>query len=212
MSEQVQANAQSTTNAEANGATDTSAAGGASATTTATTQQQSEVKTDAGATKVEAKVVPEKYKLKLPEGHGISQSRLDSLQAAYKQAGYSNEEAQKWVDAEIKSRQSVVDEQKAQLESVQAKWLADSKVDSEIGGDKYNEAVHLASQMIDKFASKEFKANLEATKFGNHPELVRMLYRIGKSFASDKFVDSSQKASPNKPIEEIFYPNMIKKE
>lgn len=145
-----------------------------------------------------AKVVPEKYALKLEEHSHLDPTNLASIEAYAKANKLSQEEAQGLV-AKTEA------DTKAFVESRKAEWLKQSTSDKEVGGDHLKENVAHASRAIERFASPALKAELNKTGYGNHPEMIRMLSRIGKSMAEDKLILPGSQGSASKPMEEVFY-------
>lgn len=108
---------------------------------------------------VPAKVVPEKYELKLTEGSLLDQSHVDDVASYAKKLGLSNEDAQGLLDRENQVAASFIQKQKETLEQNAVKWVEAVKADSELGGDKFNENVELAKRVIVRFGSDGFKKN-----------------------------------------------------
>lgn len=131
--------------------------------------------------KTEEKVVPEKYDLKLAEKSLLDKGIVERIAAEAKAQGLSQEEAQSLVT----NRENDV---AAFVETRKQTWLQETLSDKEIGGDGLKENVALANRMLDRFASPALKNELTKTGYGNHPEMVRMLVRIGKASANDKAI------------------------
>lgn len=150
--------------------------------------------------------VPEKYELKLPQGSLITSERLEKLSAFAKEKGLSQDQAQMLVERE----HDAVNEYHARLHSNYAaeekKWIETAQKDSEIGGDNLPRAVEYSKRVLERFASEQLRKELDESRLGNHPELVRLLYRIGKKFHPKELVMPSQHDS-SRPgtIEERFY-------
>ena len=53
------------------------------------------------------------------------------------------------------------------------------------------ESIGNAQKALDQFGSPELKSYLVETGLGNHPELVRVFSKIGKSMSEDGFVSGS---------------------
>ena len=69
----------------------------------------------------------------------------------------------------------------------------------------FNESIELSKRVIDKFGSQELKQQLDATGFGNHPELVRIFSKIGKAMGDDKLVIVNRQDQPKKTLAEKMY-------
>jgi hypothetical protein len=87
-------------------------------------------------------------------------------------------------------------------------WTEQVKTDKEIGGDKLAENLGVARKAIDTFGSPELKALLNSTGLGNHPEVVKLAFKVGKAISEDGFVSGSPKGNTtNDPAKKLF-PNM----
>jgi hypothetical protein len=162
-------------------------------------QKVSTGETPKDAKPVEAKVVPEKYDLKLPDNAVLDPSLLQKIAAVAKERGMSQEQAQGFVNAQNKEVQEIFNRQSEA-------WLEQVKGDKELGGEGANQTVELAKRVVDRFGTESLKTDLNRTGYGNHPELVRLLSRIGKSMSEDQFVRASaQSTGGKKSDEEIFY-------
>lgn len=161
--------------------------------TDAKTAYEAENKARADA---EAKnVVPEKYDLKKPEGSLLSDEHITGIAEFAKAQGLTNEKAQALLNREsqlqTEAREAVVTEQAAQMTKLQEGWITTASNDKEYGGAEFAKNAELAKRVLVKFGTPEFNAILEDPKqgrFGNHPELLRVLVRIGKAMSEDQFI------------------------
>ena len=150
-------------------------------------------------TETQERIVPEKYDLKLSEDSILEASALDRIAAVAKAQGLTQEEATAFLKNQEEDVQNYINEMKDV-------WKKQAISDKEIGGEKLNENVALASRVIDRYASPELKTVFNKTGYGNHPELVRMFVRIGREMGNDKaIVPGAQGSSGPKSDEEIFY-------
>jgi len=152
-----------------------------------------------------AKVVPEKYDLKLPEGSLLDASLMEKATASYKAWGFSNEEAQKALERDHGLISAYAENQKKQAEEMQGAWEKEVKADKEIGGDALPKNLEMAKRFVAKFADDALKKDLDSTKLGNHPGLIRMLVRASKSMSEDQLVLPGTQAGGKKSMEEVFY-------
>lgn len=91
----------------------------------------------------------------------------------------------------------VIQERQAKmLEQVRADWANESQSDEEFGGEALTENLNVAKQALDAFGTDAFKSLLQETGFGNHPEIIRFMYRAGKAISEDSYVGNSQGANP----------------
>lgn len=161
-----------------------------------------------------ANKAPEKYDLKLPENSLLSEGDLVKIAAVAKERGLTNEAAQKLVE----ERNQVISEykttQETQVGEMQKSWLSTAQNDKEYGGADYGKNAELAKRVLAKYGTPEFNAVLSDPKkglFGNHPELVRVFVRIGKSMSEDQLILSkAQGGSDGKSFADKFYGDVQK--
>jgi len=149
---------------------------------------------------------PESYDLKMPEGVELDTAAAEEFKGIAKEYGLTQEQAQKVADIGAKMVQRQAEAHQAQVQT----WVDAVKTDKEIGGDKLNENLAIARKTIDTFGSPELKQMLNVTGIGNHPEIVKMAYKIGKAISDDGFVRGGNTSSPRSAAE-IMYPSMAKK-
>lgn len=143
------------------------------------------------------------YKFDFPEDMPVDEGELNDFKSTAKELGLNPEQAKKLVDLRVKYAQSL---QAKHAEAV-GKWRGDSQVDKEFGGDKFQENLAVALKARDTFATDELKSLLQSTRLGDHPEVVRLFYRVGKALAEDKFVKqgATTGASGTKSTADILY-------
>lgn len=167
-------------------------------------QPEGEKKADEKKTET---VVPEKYDLKLPEKSHLQASDVDKIAVYAKERGLSNEQAQEILNRENEAVGKFIESERSRIEELtQKEWVSQIKADKEIGGDGFAKNIEMAKRVVTKFADQKLIDELEATGFGNHPELVRMLVRVGKQMSEDSLVlPGARPAKKEVSMEELFY-------
>jgi len=150
---------------------------------------------------------PEKYEFKAPEGKEFDPAVIESFSAAAKEANLTQDAAQKLVE---KMAPVLAERQAAQVKAVQEGWAEASKTDKEFGGAKLQENLAVAKKAIDTYASPELKTLLNETGLGNHPEVIRMLFKVGQSLKEDTFVSGTPNPVLSKNTADLLYPNSKK--
>lgn len=189
-------------------AVDTTAATTAADTSTTTTQaaattaaETTTAATTAAATTTEAKPeateaktgAPEAYAdFKLPDGYTLDAELGTEFKATAKALNLTQEQAQQLFDLGIKSNQSSAAKIQAMAATAKAQWQAESEADKEIGGAQAKENRAVAAAALDKFGTPELKKLLDESGLGQHPELIRWAYRVGKATQNDTFVPASK--------------------
>lgn len=170
---------------------------------------------DKAAAKTEVVGAPEKYEpFTMPEGYTLDEQLFDEFTPVLKELNLPQAAAQKVMDFAPKLIERTQQSTIAQvLEQTGLKdfpsWAAAVKTDKELGGDKYAENLAVAKKAIDTFGTPELRAVLKQTGLGNHPEVVRAFFKVGKQISEDTFVQGS-KAVPKKSTAEVLYPTHSK--
>lgn len=149
---------------------------------------------------------PESYDLQMPDGVELDTAAAEEFKGIAKEYGLTQEQAQKVADIGAKMVQRQTEAHQAQVQT----WVDAVKTDKEIGGDKLNENLAIARKTIDTFGSPELKEMLNVTGIGNHPEIVKLAYKIGKAISDDGFVRGGNTSAPRSAAE-VMYPSMAKK-
>jgi hypothetical protein len=177
-----------------------------------TTEAKVETDKKADAPKTEdkpkenARVVPDKYDLKLPEGSQLDPSAVERHSSRAKELKMTNEEAQKELERDSDTVKSYVEGQKAQLKKQSDQWVKDSENDAEVGGAKFKENAELAKRALKVFDTKgDFSRFLDETGLGSHPEALRVFAKIGRAMGEDKLIHGGAGATGTKSFEDRLY-------
>lgn len=154
-----------------------------------------------------APVVPEKYEFKAPEGTEFDPAVIEAYSSAAKTAGLSQDAAQKLIET---MAPALAARQAEQLEAIHEGWRSASAADKEIGGEKFQENLAVAKKAYENFASPELRKLLDDTGMGNHPEVLRMMFRVGKAISEDKVVGGRIGKSTATDPTAVLYPTMKK--
>lgn len=142
---------------------------------------------------------PDKYEdFKLAEGVKLAPELKGKFEAVARELDLPQADAQKLLDMAPELNKAFAAELIDIAGKTSLKWADDTKQDKEIGGggDKatLDANLALAAKARDAFATPELltllapfdaKTNPNGTGFGNHPEVVRLFTRLGKSISED---------------------------
>jgi len=147
-----------------------------------------------------------KYEFQAPEGVELDGDAVTEFTALAKELELPADVAQKVVDIAVKMQQKQAERN---AETVKG-WAESSKTDKEFGGDNLKQNLAVAQKAIDTFGSKELGALLKTSGLGNHPELIRFAFNVGKGISEDGFVKAGARsaAGADLPMEKRMYPNM----
>lgn len=171
----------------------------------ATDQGAQEAKTE-DAPKLKA---PESYTdFTLPEGVQIAPEVADNLKALAKDLDLTQDQAQKVADLGAQMSQRWAQQQTDALAKARTDWAEAAKVDTEYGGEKFNENMAAAKKALDAFGSPELTKLLNESGIGNHPEVIRVFVRAGKAIGDGKFVAGTKAAVSDEDKARRLYPTM----
>ena len=148
---------------------------------------------------------PAEYAFSVPEGADLDEGAIAAFTEFARDAKLSQEHAQGLL---AKLAQAAPARRDKLIEQARAQWQQDAHADQEIGGDKLDENLGIAKKALEQFGSKELRSLLDESGLGNHPEMIRVFYKIGKAISEDGFVAgrASQQAQPT--LAQQMYPNM----
>lgn len=140
---------------------------------------------------------PETYEFKAPEGSTFDPLVVDALSAQAKDLNLSQEKAQALMEA---THKVIAEQRDATLLAARTSWTELTKADKEIGGDA---ELAVARKAIETFGTPELRQMLNESGLGDHPEVVRTFFRVGKAISEDTFVAGGKGATP--PSAQGFY-------
>lgn len=146
---------------------------------------------------------PESYEFVMPEGVELDEKSAVEFSEIAKELKLPQEQAQKIVDLYAKRVQGQVDAHRTLVEG----WATSVKADKEIGGDKLPESLAVAKKSLETFGTQELKNLLNTSGLGNHPEVVKLMYRVGKAISEDRFIVGNESGAVNTDIARSLYPN-----
>ena len=173
-----------------------------SASTDAPAQQQQtqDEQKPEGEQSAEHQGAPEQYEFKPAEGVSYDDTVIGAFSEVAKELNLPQDAAQKVLD---KMAPVIAGRQAEQIAAVQTEWANTARADKEFGGQALDENLGTARRALDQFGSPELRSLLNQTGMGNHPEVIRAFYRIGKAMSDDTFVGG--KATPVKSAADVLY-------
>jgi hypothetical protein len=156
--------------------------------------------------------------LKLPEGFQADDALMGEFRSVAKDLGLDSAKAQKFVDLYAKASGALTQQAEAAHAKQVEDWGKAIQADKDLGGDNLPATRKLADAALGRFATPEFKALLDASGLGNHPDLVRVFRDIGKALADDTVTRGNPgsgsavtPANDAQSLHEFLYPTMFKK-
>ena len=160
--------------------------------------------------------VPEKYEFKSPEGVEVDLSKIEVFGEAAKDLGLTQKQFQQLVEYDIKRSASAMQEMSTQFSERISHWADETKADKELGGEALNENLGLAKRAIETFGSPQLAKLIDAPSatnpdglgLGNHPEVIRLFYRVGRAISESDLVTGDNKIEGRDSLERM-YPTMF---
>lgn len=150
---------------------------------------------------------PEKYEFKLPEGAQLDEALVGEFTPLAKELNLSQDQAQKLVDLYAKTQGAAQKSVADHWDNLNKEWQGKVNSDKEYGGADLDKNVAIAKKAIDAFGTPELKDALNLTGVGNHPEVVRFFYRVGKAISDDKFDTATGKSNAPVDAAKLLFPN-----
>ena len=171
---------------------------------TTETQQQAETQDQqvSDETTVESKTSESEAPEGAPENYEFNAKVADAQQELDPEVLTAFGEVAKELDLPQEAAQKVLDKvapvvqakQAKALEDAKAGWVNDSQSDEEFGGENFDANLKTAKSALDTFGNDALKSLLVETGFGNHPEIIRFMYRAGKAISEDSYIGNSEGA------------------
>lgn len=143
-----------------------------------------------------------KYEFKAPEGVQLDADLTKEFTGLAVELNLSQAKAQKVVDLGAKMSASFQAKLVSNIETQVTQWGEQAKTDKEIGGEKFAENLAIAKAGM-KDSTPELRKLLKESGLGNHPEVIRHFYRLGKLAQQD----TTHRGSETKPVAQSFYTN-----
>ena len=187
----------------------------AEATNTEDTQQQAENvadQQDSDESSVESETsesetpegAPDKYEFTAKVADAPEELDPEVLTAfgdVAKELDLPQEAAQKVLDKVAPVMQA---RQAKAVEDAKTEWANDSKSDQEFGGESLEANLEIAKTSLNKFGTDALKSLLSESGLGNHPEVIRFMYRAGKAISEDSYVGNSEGANAKGNVPKDF--------
>ena len=152
---------------------------------------------------------PEAYtEFTLPEEVTLDAALLEAATPVFKDLNLTQEQAQKLIDFQAAQVQAAEVAQVESFNALKEDWVTQAKADKEFGGDAFDENVKLAGAAVNTFGTPEFKQLLNDYGIGNHPEMIRLMVKIGKLTKEDNPLnDGDSPINQTKDRAELLYPD-----
>jgi hypothetical protein len=148
---------------------------------------------------------PEKYdEFVAPEGTELGSAVMTDFESAARELNLSQDAAQTMLNKVLPSMKASYE---GQIETAKTTWAEASTADSEFGGDQLNQNVATAKKALDAYGSDNLRGLLNQTGLGNHPEVIRMLWKVGQTLSEDGVVNGVPAPAKEMDTAKRLFPN-----
>ena len=150
--------------------------------------------------------------LKPPDGAKLDAKHVDALKEYAKSLGLNAAQTKQLLERDAKIVADHDARFQAELKEKVESWHDAVMADPEVGGSNYDRSVADCKRAINRFGSDAFRKAMNETGLGNHPEVVRVFARIGRSMSEDTIIEGAKPTKPRNPdrfaaLGEAMYPN-----
>ena len=140
------------------------------------------------------------YEFSAPDGYTIDEGLKTEFVGLAKELNIAPKDAQRLADLSVKLQQKQAED----FVNTQVGWVDSIKTDKEFGGEAMQENLGVARKALDAFGTPELKSLLDQTGFGNHPEIVKAFWRIGKQMSEDSKIVTGRQSAPTDKAKTMF--------
>ena len=164
-------------------------------------------------------VVPESYEFTPPEGFEVTpqvQAQLDVFSASATEAGLTQDQYQQLITGEIERSHLQLSQASDAYHERFTSWADATKNDKELGGEQLQANLAVAKRAMDTYGTPGLKEllgaptadNPDGLGIGNHPEIIRLLHRVGGLLGEDELLEGGQAAESGTNLKKM-YPTMF---
>ncbi|MBF0589021.1 MAG: hypothetical protein HQL53_07840 [Magnetococcales bacterium] len=154
---------------------------------------------------------PEHYDaFEVPDGMSFDEQMMEAeIIPLFKSLNLSQEQAQRLVDHQANQQQKHMQQTEGYWRQQAETWKQALRADPEIGGARHDESIAAARKAMQAFGTPELDKALSIFELGNHPEMVRLMARIGARLQPDGAVvpGASYHSGRTDPAR-LLYPDM----
>lgn len=145
------------------------------------------------------------YEVPAEMGEVVNQEAVDEFKSWAQKHNLSDEAAREAWQMGLDLQGGIAAQLQEKLTQQADEWMEQTKADEEIGGAKLAQTAAVAKKAMARYATPELKKVLNDSGIGNHPEMVRLFYKIGKSISEDSIVPAQSNSAAEKSTAEVLY-------
>ena len=147
--------------------------------------------------------------LKLPDGVEITPEALDTFTPVAQKHGLSQEAAQELLSIHASTLKELADAPMKAWNDTRDAWVSEVQADKELGGAALAQVKTTISRALDVYGDPKVKEALNVTGAGDHPAIIRTLFRMAKALTEGGHVAGNPPtatAPPKGP--QALYPDL----
>lgn len=145
------------------------------------------------------------YDLKLAEESHLDAKAIEEVTAFATENKLSNEAAQAMLKREEEMLTNFVQSNEAALDAQVNQWRESIVADKVLGGENLETTKANSRRAVERFGSEGFIEILNTTGYGNHPEVVGFLNKLGSLMSEDSLISGKAEPAAQKELHEYFY-------
>jgi len=146
---------------------------------------------------------PEKYEFTMLEGVELDAGLAERAEPVLRELNLTNDQANKLATLIASERVSEAQRQSDAYTQQVKDWGDQAAADPEFGGTAFEKNAPIAQRAIAQFGTPELKALME-NGLGNHPEMIRFAFRVGKALGEDGGVDGNKASTPRSAADVMY--------
>lgn len=134
-------------------------------------------------------VVPEDYAATFPDGFDLDEETFSGFKQIAKENGLTQKQFESVVNFEVLRSEKM---KTAMKEDVRQHREESEMALKREWGTNYDQKMETAKKVFNRFADDKIKQMVEDTRFGDNPEVIRFMAKIGEVLSEDVLVDNKQ--------------------
>lgn len=164
---------------------------------------------ESAESKAEAAEASDYSDLRVPDSFDVKDEALAQFKEVAKTAGLSGEQAQAFLDADLKRAEAGNQAYQAHVEAQNKEWTEKSNSDPEIGGVDFESNLHEARKFLKSYNDPDMVNMLNKTGLGNHPSFIKLFVRLAKAGGEDSTSVLTQPGRRELSVEERLVPELV---
>lgn len=145
--------------------------------------------------------------IKIPEGFQVDEALSNEFTEIVNDDKLSRaDRAQKLIDLQAKLMSGLSERGKTEWNNLQADWTQKTQADPDVGGAKLPAVLQDIGTILDTYGTPELREVFTLTGAGNHPEMVKFLYKIAGKLKEGGPVSGAPTSQPGGDAKSL-YPN-----